>query len=219
MFNNALISAPAAPLSSGDNIGFALNQIEDLKVKCWPIVDEGVYKGLISEETLLDADEQLLLKDLHSEFLPFSVQADEYFLSAVRLVTERNLDLVPVISPEGEYLGIISQQQLLQKMAAFSGTHTPGGLLVLEVSPHDYSPGEISRLIETNNAQLTQLNTEIDPVSGIFHVIIRINKQEISDIISTFQRYDYKIAYFAGEEQYENELKRNYHHLLHFLEM
>jgi CBS domain-containing protein len=219
MFNQALISVPAAPLSTGDGIVFALQQFEDLRVSHWPVVDEGIFKGLLSEETLLDADEGLLIKDLQSELLPFAVLADEYFLSAVRVVTERRLDLVAVISADGEYHGIITQTELLQKMAAVSGTHTPGGLLVLEVSPHDYSPGEISRLIETNNAQITQLNTTFDPATGLYHVIIRINKQEISDIIATFQRYDYRVVYFAGEEQYENELKRNFHHLLHFLEM
>jgi hypothetical protein len=87
------------------------------------------------------------------------------------------------------------------------------------VPPLEFSPGEISRLVETNNAQITQLNTVLDEPSQMYHVVIRLNRQEISDIIATFQRYDYRIVYFAGEEQYENELKRNYHHLLHFLEM
>ncbi|MCU0389188.1 MAG: CBS domain-containing protein [Chitinophagaceae bacterium] len=219
MFNQALISVPAAPLSSGDTVADALNQLEDLRVSHWPVADEGIFKGLISEETLMDSDEGLQLKDLYPELLPFSVLADEYFISAVRMVTERKLDLVPVLSPEGEYLGVITQAELLQKMALICGTHTPGGLIVLEVNPHDYSPGEISRLIETNNAQLTQLNSSFEPATGLYHIIIRINKQEISDIIATFQRYDYRVVYYAGEEQYENELKRNFHHLLHFLEM
>ena len=219
MFNQALISVPAAPLSSGDSIEFALTLFDDLRVSYWPVVDEGIFKGLLSEETALDADEALLIKDLQTELMPFSVQADEYFLSAVRMVTERRLDLIPVVTGDNEYQGIITEAELLQKLAAISGTHAPGGLLVMEVSPNDYSPGEISRLIETNNAQMTQLNTEFDQATGLFHVIIRINKQEISDIIATFQRYDYRIVYFAGEEQYENELKRNFHHLLHFLDM
>ncbi|MCU0403491.1 MAG: CBS domain-containing protein [Chitinophagaceae bacterium] len=219
MFNQALISVPAAPLSSGDTVADALNQLEDLRVSHWPVADEGIFKGLISEETLMDSDEGLQLKDLYTELLPYSVLADEYFISAVRMVTERKLDLVPVLSPEGEYLGVITQTELLQKMALICGTHSPGGLIVLEVNPHDYSPGEISRLIETNNAQLTQLNSSFEPATGLYHIIIRINKQEISDIIATFQRYDYRVVYYAGEEQYENELKRNFHHLLHFLEM
>lgn len=219
MFNQSLISFPAAPLSPGDTVELAIQQFEDLRVSHWPVTEEGVYKGLLSEETLLDAESRQTINDLQSELLPFSVFADEYFLSAVKLATERKLDLVPVVTNDGEYQGVIMEKDLLQKLAAITGSHTPGGLIVMEVSPLDYSPGEISRLVETNNAQLTQLNTFYDGPSGLYQVVIRINKQEISDIIATFQRYDYKVVYFAGEEQYENELKRNYHHLLHFLEM
>ena len=50
-------------------------------------------------------------------------------------------------------------------------------------------------------------------------VTIRINKLEISDIISTFQRYEYKIKYYFGEEMYENELRSNYDNLMHFLKI
>ncbi len=219
MFNHALISVPAAPLSPTDTIGFAIQQFEDLRIRHWPVSEEGIFKGLLTEETLLDADDRLTIHDLKSELLPFSVLADDYFLSAVRLVTERRLDLVAVITPDGEYQGVIMENDLLQKLAVLTGSHTLGGLMVLEVAPLDYSLGEISRLVETNDAQITQLNTIIDESSGMYQVVIKFNKQEISDIIATFQRYDYRVVYFAGEEQYENELKRNYHHLLHFLEM
>jgi CBS domain-containing protein len=219
MFNQSLISFPAPPLSPGDSVGLAIQQFEDLRVSHWPVTEEGIFKGLLAEETLLDADNRLTIQDLQTELLPFSVFADEYFLSAVRMVSERRLDLVAVITPDGEYQGIITEKDLLQKLATVTGAHTPGGIIVLEVPPLEFSPGEISRLVETNNAQITQLNTVLDEPSQMYHVVIRLNRQEISDIIATFQRYDYRIVYFAGEEQYENELKRNYHHLLHFLEM
>jgi hypothetical protein len=43
------------------------------------------------------------------------------------------------------------------------------------------------------------------------------NKIEISDIVATFQRFDYAVRYFFGEEQYTNELKDNYNHLMAYL--
>lgn len=219
MLNQALISVPAPPLHPNDTVGNALEVLDDLKLNHWPVVEEGIFKGLIAEEILLDADDQVPLSAFSFDFLPFSVPADEHFLSALRVITERRLSIIAATTPENEYLGVITQQDLLQKLASFSGAHTPGGMLVLEVSPIDFSPGEISRLIETNNAQIRQLNTQFDELTGLYRVVIRINKEEVSDIIATLQRYDYKVSYFEGDEQYENELRRNYHHLLHFLEM
>jgi hypothetical protein len=39
----------------------------------------------------------------------------------------------------------------------------------------------------------------------------------VSDLISTFQRYEYNVKYYFGEELYENELKTNYDNLMNYL--
>ena len=48
---------------------------------------------------------------------------------------------------------------------------------------------------------------------------LKLNKIEISDIVATFQRYEYIVRYFFGEEEYANELKENYNHLISYLNM
>lgn len=85
--------------------------------------------------------------------------------------------------------------------------------MVLEMDQRNFVLAEISKLIETNDAQITQLNTSWDNASESFLVTIKINKFEISDIVATFQRYEYEVKYYFGEELYENELKDNYDHL------
>jgi hypothetical protein len=82
-----------------------------------------------------------------------------------------------------------------------------------------YSFGEISRLVETNDAYITQFNTSSETESGLLLVTIKINKQEISDIIATFNRYEYSIRYFIGEEHYENEIRYNYDNLMTYLKV
>ena len=62
-----------------------------------------------------------------------------------------------------------------------------------------------------------QLNTMSENDSGLLLVTIKLNKIEVSDIVATFQRYDYQIRYYFGEEQYANELKENYNHLISYL--
>jgi hypothetical protein len=214
-----LIATPAAPLQISDKVNQALALLDDLKVSSWPVVKESVYTGLISEEVLMDADANQTLDSLQYDLRPYRALSTDHYLGAAGLMSERQLDVLPVTTPDGEYLGVIMMQAMLQQMATLSGAATPGAMVVLEMDPIDFSPGEISRLIETNDAQIRQLNTQIDEQTGRIMVTIRINKQEISDIIATFQRYDYRVAYFVGEEQYENELRRNYHHLLHYIEM
>jgi hypothetical protein len=48
-------------------------------------------------------------------------------------------------------------------------------------------------------------------------VILRINREEVSDIVATFQRHEYTVRYYLGEELFRNELQSNLEHLLNYL--
>jgi hypothetical protein len=123
------------------------------------------------------------------------------------------------VSEENELTGTVAYNDLLKFSSDFMSLSEPGGLIVLEMDSNLYSFNEISKLVETNDAQITQLNTSIDQESGLMQVTIRINKPEISDIVSTFQRYEYNVKYFFGEELYTNELKSNYDNLMNYLKI
>ena len=116
-------------------------------------------------------------------------------------------------------MGSIVPADLLLQYAKISGAADAGGLIVLEIDKIQYSFGEISRLVETNDALLTQLNTYTDEATGRMTITIRINKIEISDIVATFQRYGYNVTYFLGREEYENEIQHNFRNLINYLEI
>ena len=100
-----------------------------------------------------------------------------------------------------------------------NGVEEPGGIIILEIEKRQYSFSQISKLVETNDAYITQLNTYYDTNLGVLNVTIKVNKLEISDIVATFQRYELFVKYYFGEELYENELKNNYDHLMNYLKI
>jgi CBS domain-containing protein len=144
------------------------------------------------------------------------VQANEHFLKAIQTAVTHKLSIVPVVE-EKQLLGIVTYNDLLRNASNFMSLSQPGALVVLEIDSVNYSFTEINRIVESVGAQITQLNTLTDPESGITQVTIRVNKMEVSDLISTFQRYEYNVKYYFGEELYENELKTNYDNLMNYL--
>ena len=101
----------------------------------------------------------------------------------------------------------------------FVGNEDKGGIIVLAVDKRNLSFGEINRLVETNDAYITQLNSHTEGDTGLVAVTLKVNKIEISDIVATFQRYEYIVRFYFGEEAYANELKENYNHLISYLNM
>lgn len=196
----------------------ALEAMDEHHVAHLPVTSDQKLVGLVSEESLLNApSDELPLNLLKAAFSGAAVQAGHHIIETVQVLTEFNLTLVPVINEEGDYLGAITGLELLKQTGKLIGAGEPGAILVLELDKVNFSFAEISKLVETNDAQITQLNTWFDAVHSAFYITLRINRQEISDIVATFQRYDYKIKYYFGEEHYDNELRSNYDHLMNYL--
>jgi CBS domain-containing protein len=203
-----------------DKVYQALQLMNDNQVTHLPIVEGEKYIGLVSEEDLLQAEnDNADLTTLQQSFANTSVKEDEHFLKAVQLAAENGLSVVPVITDENDLVGTLVYSDLLKYASEFMSLNEPGGLIVLEIESNQYSFNEISKLVETNDAQITQLNTSNDAETGMMQVTIRINKPEVSDIVATLQRYDYKVKYFFGEEQYANELRSNYDNLMNYLKI
>ncbi len=219
MLANQLITNHLPAVESDDTIFSALQLMDDFDIFHIPVTDHKKYLGLISKGDLLDADENSSVHVIMGSMLQKAVKLNEHFLSALKLASQNNLSIVPVVNNEQELLGNIPSSDLIKAASQFTGAEEPGAIIVLEMERKNYSFGEISRLVETNDAYITQFNTFFENETGLLIVTIKINKVEISDILSTFQRYEYSVRYFLGEEQYENELRFNYDHLMSYLKV
>jgi acetoin utilization protein AcuB len=200
-----------------DRVSLALQLMDEYDVQHLPVLSEDHYVGLIAKSDLLDVDEDQTVATIQDQFANLSIKGEEHFLVALKMAAEREFSLVPVINEQSELLGVITLANLIQQLSRFVGNEEKGGVIVLEISKRNYSFGEISRLVETNDALITQCNTFTEPETGLIIITLKVNKIEISAIVATFQRYDYAVRYYFGEESYTNELKDNYNHLLAYL--
>lgn len=218
MLTRDLISNSIPYLHTDDKVFHALQLMNDYHVAHLPVVENNSYLGIISEEQLLQSDEDSTINQLNVTDGTNSVQANDHFLKAIQTAVINKLSIVPVVE-EKQLVGIVTYNDLLKNASEFMSLSQPGALIVLEMDNAHYSFTEINRIVESNDAQITQLNTFADPESGTTQVTIRLSKLEVSDIISTFQRYEYNVKYYFGEELYENELRSNYDNLMNYLKI
>ena len=219
MLANSLITPNYPTVDPDDKVLRALQLIDDFDILHIPVLDHNIYLGTISKDDLLDANEDALVKTVMPTMSQKAIRQGEHFLAGLKLIAQNGLTIVPVVDAQQEWVGAITSADLLKALSQFTGAEEPGALIVLEMERKSYSFGEISRLIETNDAYIIQFNTVTEADTGLLIATIKINKTEISDILATFQRYEYSIRYFIGEEQYENELQYNYDHLMSYLKI
>ena len=134
MLTVELINNNIPRLKLQDSVHKALQLITDYRVTHLPVVSDEKYLGLISEDDLLDAEEQKMpVELLQDEFVNISVKDNEHFLKAINIINQYNTSIVPVIGEENELMGVISGTDLLKTIGNFSGAAEIGGLIVLEI--------------------------------------------------------------------------------------
>jgi len=220
MLAKELIKNNLPQLQLTDTVSKALQLMSDYKITHLPVVSEEKYLGLISEDDLLDEEnKKKLIEFFKNDFIPASVISDKHFLNAVTISNQYQTNVIPVVNQENELMGTIAGQELLQALGNFSGANETGAVIVLEIERHLFSISEINRIIESDGGVILHLNITIKPDSTLILVTIHLNKKEISVIIAAFERYEFTVTYYSGEELFNNEIDLNYRHLMNYLDI
>jgi CBS domain-containing protein len=220
MLTIELINNNIPRLQLKDSVSKALRLISDFRVTHLPVIKDEKFLGLISEDDLLDQDEPKMPMELMQEFfIRAAVRDNEHFLNAVTCSNQFDTTVVPVINEENDLMGVITTNDLLKTLGNFAGTNEIGGIIVLEMERSQFAISEISRIVESNDATILHLNTTVHAETGMLTVTLHINKKEIAAIVSTFERYEYEVIYYFGNENFENEIHSNYRHLMNYLDI
>jgi len=202
-----------------DTAAFVLKCMEDFDVQHLPVVKDDYFIGLVYKEAVLDLDAKQTMAQLIDPLSRFGIASSAHFLTALNLFSVHQLSLLPVLNEQQECIGVIPQKNLNDQLAQFLGLDQPGAMIVLSISPSQYSLAELSRLVETNNAQIVQLNSLFDPSNGVMVITIKLNREEASAIIATLQRYDYQVLHYFGNSPLNNDIEDHYHHLINYLDV
>lgn len=220
MLTRDLINNNIPRLQLQDTVGKALRLINDFRISHLPVVADNKFLGLVSEDDLLDAeDDKLPVEVLQNTFLNAAVRGDLHFLNAVNSSIQFDTTVVPVLNAEDEYSGVITTPDLLKMLGNFAGANEIGGIVVIEMERSQFAISEISRIVESNDCTILHMNTTTDAVTGLLTVTLHINKREIAAIVATFERYDYDVVYHFGTERFENEIGSNYRNFMNYLDI
>ncbi len=214
-----IITPDVPPLRPQDDIARALEWMEAFKVAHLPVVDAQRLVGMVKEDDLIDRnDANASIGHVMDQVeLPF-VRAGQHLYKVIELFSERGLTVVPVLDDMGQYLGSITEHEALRQMAGAAGIHEPGGVVVLEMNQADFSVQLLARIVEGSDARLISMFTRTLPDTNRLEVTLKINRQEISDILQTFERYDIFVKSTYQGSRFHEDLRDRYDELMRFID-
>lgn len=221
MIVSELITDKIPPIKSTDMAGMALDWMNEFKISLLPIVDDAVYKGLISEENILDSPS--LDKPVSEiQYLGFDsayVYQGQHIFEAIKLLSKFNLDLLPVLDEDNSYLGAIVLKDLLVHLDAMFAIHEPGGILVLKIPPKGYVLSEIARIAESADAKILSLYLSQAIREGGYFVTLKLNVEDLSRVVASFERFEYTVFETYYHTKQIDDYQRNLDALMNYLDI
>lgn len=218
MLIKALIKDTIPPLKFSDTVRKALSWMEEFHVSHLPVVDEKGYAGLLSLQTLSGLDPQNFISSVDAAMFDKSfITENRHVYEIMKLMYDKEISVVPVLSEENKYMGLITLADVVQYFSGTGAVQDPGGIIVLEVNASDYTMSQIAQIIESNNASILSSFTNAIPSQNKLEITLKINKTDLSRIIAGFERYNYNVKEFYHQNEYVDTLKSRYDSLMNYL--
>lgn len=218
MLAGELISNVIPPLRTSDTVRKALERMNEFKLYHLPIVNEVQYLGLVSEEELMEArDMEIAIGALPVKLLNTFTFDNAHIYEVIRLFSELQLSVVPVLDQQKNYLGIVSINNLLNFTANLYSVSEPGGIIVLSISNRNNSLAHMAQIVEADNAQILSSYISTFPDSTRLEVTLKINKTEISAIVAAFERYDYEVKAVFNNSSHDDDSMDRFDSFMNYL--
>ena len=217
MIAESLLSNTIVPLRTSDTGEDALSMMSDFYIRHLPIVNNKQLLGLISEDDILEYD---VLEAVGSYSLsltrPF-VREHDHIYEVLRVMAQHELSLVPVVDFDDTYVGLITQEDLLQYFARIGSFTEQGTIIVLEMGRRDYSMASIARIAESEGVNILSSFITSDLHSMRIQVTLKVDAKFVQNLIASFQRFQYEVKASFNESDYLDTLQERYDSLMSYL--
>lgn len=222
MLASELIDPMLPSLKSTDLVGQALDWMQEHRVGQLVLTDQGEYRGVISEELLLDvADDEQSLSEVMRLFEQTFAYEDQHLYEIIGLILQHRMEVVAVLTEDRTFSGTISAGELLRQFARELGVQEAGAILILNLNERDYSLTEISRLVESNNVKIisSYFSSAAYGQPDRSRLTLKLNRRDITSVLSTLERFGYRIEAAFANAPVESIDQERLDSLLRFLNM
>jgi len=219
MIAEELINQMIPALKPSDTAEKAIIWMEELKTNQLPVIDKKVFKGIISEDIILESNDlNRKIGDFRLTSEQCYVNEDQHLFDIIKLSQEFNSEIVAIVDSNGEFLGVSRHEDTVKAFSATLAVQSRGGILVLEMRFIDYSMAEISRLIESDDAKIlgSYLSSDKNNPNHVF-LTLKINKEDLTSVIATLERFDYKVVAKFHESSNGDKEQERLDNLLNFI--
>jgi acetoin utilization protein AcuB len=190
----------------------ALQLMRENRIRRLPVVQGDQLVGIVTDRDLSEVSPSpatslsifeinyLLAKTSIGDVTPgnqvvHTIEADAFLEEAALLMREHNIGGVPVME-KGRLVGIITETNIFDAFIDMLGFREPGARITLQVPNRPGVIAEVTQIISGYGSNITHIAILRDDM-----LVLRLNKLEAEDIVSTLREKGYNVINVTRYDQ------------------
>jgi predicted transcriptional regulator len=203
-------------IDSNETIAEVQNFFEEVTFSHFSVLNEGIYMGCIASDDVETFDDDKKVEDYKYTLEGFFARKNMIWLDVLEVFAKNHSNIVPVLGEDNAYLGYYELEDIVKFFHETPFLKEQGAVIVVEKNAVDYSMGQITQIVESNNGKLLGLFIS-DASAEKIQVTLKIALGSMNEIIQTFRRYNYEIVSEHHEDNYINNLRERSEYLDKYL--
>lgn len=221
MVAEQIMSDVVPALKPRDYCNTALSWMEVFKISHLPVVQNQVFRGMVSDTMIYDANTfDVPVAELKNNYIKAQVEPHQHILEIINTFHKYRLTALPVVKDEKMFKGLITLPTLIESLSDLFAADSPGSIIILEIHANDYSLSQIAQIVESNEARILACYISNIPDSMRMRVTLKVNKNDLTSIIRTFERYEYEIsASYSEENKIDDVIQDRFDSFMQYLDI
>ena len=204
------------PIDSQETIASVQDFFADVNFSHFPVLENGIFIGSIASDDSETFDTDKKAIDYKYTLERFFARKSMLWLDVLEVFAKNHTNTVPVIDENNTYIGYYEMEDIMKFFQETPFLKEQGGIIIVQKGLLDYSMGQITQIIESNNGKILGCFISEADLENV-QITVKIGVGPMNEIIQTFRRYNYEIISEHQEDAYINSLKERSDYLDKYL--
>ena len=204
------------PIDSQETIASVQDFFADVNFSHFPVLENGIFIGSIASDDIETFETDKKAIDYKYTLERFFARKSMLWLDVLEVFAKNHTNTVPVIDENNTYIGYYEMEDIMKFFQETPFLKEQGGIIIVQKGLLDYSMGQITQIIESNNGKILGCFISEADLENV-QITVKIGVGPMNEIIQTFRRYNYEIISEHQEDAYINSLKERSDYLDKYL--
>ena len=183
-----------------------------------PVIEKNIFRGMIRCDDLMEIKNKKETLKKHTHLIEKIYLSNKMnWTESLSVLMRNEANIMGVLDLTGKYIGIRLLDDILNLLSEKSFINEKGYVLVISKLTTDFSISQVAQIIESDGGKI--LGVLVNETGQNSEIEVKIQTDDINEIIQTFRRYDYQIISQMEEDLHLQELKEHSDFLKRYLEM